>query len=190
MRKVLVLMAVVALGFGGAGFALGATSFARAREERAPLREAPIEAPVQAEPRVEPEPVVRAEQPEAQPRPERTTATAPERAGELRVRRLILTTDIESHEPVDDVSVVELEGTERLYAFVDAANRGEEPAELVVTFEPARGEPTGHVTLDIPAHAGRFRTWAYTRHLRAGEWRAVVSDAEGREIASVPFEVR
>src|SRR5690606_4178759 len=111
------------------------------------------------------------------------------RDGDVRLRRLIVATGVSDREPTGASDAFEL-GTARIYAFVEAVNETHEPVELRVTFEPERGESVGHVALEVPASARRFRTWAYTRHVySAGRWNVVVRDADGRLIARRPFDV-
>jgi hypothetical protein len=119
--------------------------------------------------------------------PSRATLAA---SGSLRLRRLVAATGIESHEPVGASDEFEVGAQERIYAFVDAVNEDDAPATLHVTFEPEQGESTGHVQLEIPAHAGRFRTWAFTRNARsAGHWTIVVRDADGRVLGERAIEL-
>lgn len=120
---------------------------------------------------------------------ERPTSEA---RAELRVRRLVVTRGVEGREPIDEIDVLDREeDLERVYAFVDASNAGEGEGELEVSFERDDGFVTGMVTLDVPARAGRHRTWAFTRGVRAeGAWRAVVRDQDGRVLAEQPFDVQ
>lgn len=111
-------------------------------------------------------------------------------SGDIRVRRLIVTTGIARHEPSDARDMVRLGAHERIYAFVDAVNESGDPVELEVTFEPPRGETAGHVELEVPAHVRRWRTWAYTRHVyEDGRWQAVVRGPDGRVLARRAFDV-
>lgn len=110
----------------------------------------------------------------------------------LRVRRLLVATDIEAREPVGASDVFDGE-TERLYVFVDLANRGD-ATDVEVSFEPetvsADAHVTGLVDLEVPARVGRHRTWAWSRNVHApGRWSAVVRDLEGRELARTSFVV-
>jgi hypothetical protein len=110
--------------------------------------------------------------------------------GDVRVRRLILATGVERHEPTGASNTFEVGAQPRVYAFVDAVNETDEPAQVRVTFVPERGESSGHVTLEVPANVSRFRTWAWTRHVYTpGRWQVVVRDMDGHVIARRPFEV-
>lgn len=181
--------------FGGAGIALG-----RASERSTPvatpagLEECAVvslPAPASSAPVTEVAPRV------VEPSVDRPTGdavatgtdAAPSEPGAPRVRRLVVTSGVEGHEPVDDLDEVRV-GAGRLYAFVDAANAGG-ATSLEVTFEHERsGRTVGHVELGVPAHARRHRTWAYTTGIRnEGLWYAVVRDARGAEVARTPFEV-
>ena len=111
-------------------------------------------------------------------------------SGPIRVRRLVVSTGVRGHEPTGADDVFELGGQRRLYAFVDAANATGEDVALRVTFEPEEGESAGHVALDVPAGAPRWRTWAWTRHVYTpGRWHAVVRGPDGRELARRAFDV-
>lgn len=113
-----------------------------------------------------------------------------ETTGSVRVRRLIVATGVERHEPTGASDELELGAQSRVYAFVDAVNQTGEPVELNVTFEPPSGETAGHVSLDVPAHAPRFRTWAWTRHVyTTGRWHAVVRAPDGHVLARRAFDV-
>ena len=110
--------------------------------------------------------------------------------GAIRVRRLIVATGVAQREPTGAADVFELGESPRLYAFIEAVNETGEPVALEITFEPERGESAGHVSVEVPARAPRFRTWAYTRHIyREGRWEAVVRAPDGRVIARRPFDV-
>lgn len=163
------------------------------RERAAATSERPVE-PVPS-PRLEPELATTA-RPSLDPVPAGADAPEPSYAptldasGPVRVRRLIVSTGIDGHEPSGAADVFHLRAQQRIYAFVDAANDGAEPVELRVTFEPERGESAGHVGLEIPARAGRFRTWAFTRHVyTTGRWQAVVRTADGHVVGRRPFDV-
>lgn len=113
-----------------------------------------------------------------------------EESGSVRVRRLIISTGVEGHEPTGAADEFEIGAQRRIYAFVDAANDSDEDAALRVTFEPEVGESAGHVSLDVPADARRYRTWAHTRHVYTpGRWHAVVRAADGHEVARRAFDV-
>lgn len=129
--------------------------------------------------------------------PSRTRAPEAERkersdvatATTLRVRRLVLSEGVEGREPIGARSTFQGSDLERLYAFVEVENPERLPGEVVVTFESPDGLAVGNVRLDVGA-APRWRTWAFSRAIdRAGEWTAVVRDAEGRVLAREPFSV-
>ena len=188
MGRWFLVLLVSGLIFGGAGIALGRVS-ERDLGPRAPHEECAVvtmssrsvaDEGVAIEPVViEPAPM----EPGSEP------AGLPPEAGAPRVRRIIVTSGVRRHEPVDDLDEVRV-GSGPVYAFVEAANAGG-ATELGVTFEPALGHATtGHISLEVPAHTRRHRTWAYSRGVRTeGLWYAVVRDADGVEVARTSFDV-
>lgn len=122
------------------------------------------------------------------PRPApRETATAS--AAGLRVRRLVVARDVEAREPVGAGRRFARDG-EPLFAFFEVASTSRDQQEVVVTFEQDDGTSVGHVRLEVPPRAPRYRTWALSHNVnRAGDWRAVVRTAEGELLAEAPFEV-
>lgn len=123
----------------------------------------------------------------ALPTPDPTPAHAD--AKDLKVVRLVVAEGVKDREPVGAADSFAA-GDRPVYAFVEMANRSENPGEIVVAFEKGSTR-TGNVELAVPAKAGRHRTWAYSRGLRqAGEWQVVVRDAEtGKELARKPLEI-
>lgn len=109
----------------------------------------------------------------------------------LRVRRLVLARGVAGREPVSPTTTFRAADAQRVFAFVELENRGDE-AEVRVRFEP-RDEPrraVGHVALPVPGGRAAHRTWAYTRMARRpGAWVAVVETDDGRELARAPFTV-
>lgn len=194
-------MKLMAGGVGGVLVAAGGIALfvASAMHEPAPTSRAPRQAaePVEplAPPRLEPALATTTRASSAAPvevpdgvEPERYEPEL--RDGAIRVRRLVVATGVAHREPTGASDVFEVGASPRLYAFVEAVNETGEPVALRVTFEPARGEPTGHVSLEVPASAPRFRTWAYTRHVyTTGRWHVVVRAADGRLVARRPFDV-
>ncbi|MDQ3032778.1 MAG: DUF2914 domain-containing protein [Myxococcota bacterium] len=201
MKRMIMIAAVLALACGGAGFAVGAATFARADDhttrtdvvrtvlasdraasdtasrQRTPSATAPVSAP--APTTIAPAPVVIAPAP--------TPGIA-----EVRVRRLVVTRGIEAREPIDSIDELDVaEELDRVYAFVELANDGDGDGTVTVTFEREGGPTTGVVDLEAPARAGRWRTWAFTRGIdREGAWSAVVRDDGGRVLARHDFDVR
>ena len=116
------------------------------------------------------------------------SAELSEHAG-VALRRLEVSRSIEDREPVNPSNRFSLGG--ELYAFVDASNSSDEEQSLRVTFEGPEGRSAGHVTLTIPAHVPRWRTWARTRNIGApGEWFAEVRSADGTLVGRRPFTVQ
>ena len=108
----------------------------------------------------------------------------------LHVKRLVLAHSVASHEPVDVATSFSAAQNDRIYAFVEVDNPERAESQIVVTFEPEHGSPTGFVRLDVGA-SPRWRTWAYTRAVhQPGTWAAVVRDRNGIELARTAFEVK
>ena len=123
--------------------------------------------------------------------PEEVAPRGPElrRVGDVAVRRMALSRWVEAREPVDPDDVFTA-SSDRLYAFFDVRNDGEDEAYLSVTFEGPAGRSTGHVELSVPAGAPRWRTWAWTRHAtEPGTWQAVLRDEGGALLARHDFVV-
>ncbi len=187
------IVAALVGGLAGCG-----TSAPEAAPEPTPRDERAIaSAAAQATPRTEPSvALATVTTPASPPRSSVLVAPAPApRTGELRVRRMQVTSGIEDREPIDHPSSFGPDD-ERVYAFVELSNPGDAPREIVVTFEHG-ARATGRVTLTVPAHMPRYRTWAWTNGARHaphdGEpesWTAIVRDEAGDEIATSPFLVR
>lgn len=100
--------------------------------------------------------------------------------------RLVIATGVEGREPVG--ASTSFEPGQRIYAFIEARNATDDDAELYLTFEGPEGRSVGHVTLDVPAHSPRWRTWGYSRVVdEPGEWEALVTTIDGREIGRARF---
>jgi hypothetical protein len=205
--KVAVAGILIALAGVGAGFGLAALAHhqddtrveapsatvleRRERGERPTDREAL--AMVTTRPIPEPPRPVLEARPSA---PSPDAVRSPDRGGRstegLRVRRVVVATDVVDREPVG--ASERFDGDEeRLFVFVDLANAGE-ATEVVVTFEPEVSSREAHVTglveLDVPGGVRRHRTWAWSRNVHApGRWSAVVRDLDGAELARAPFVV-
>ncbi|WP_437694131.1 DUF2914 domain-containing protein [Sorangium sp. So ce176] len=110
-------------------------------------------------------------------------------APELHVVRLVVSKGIAGREPLEPASSFASAEIDRIYAFVELANKDRASSEISVTFAP----PDGSAPLRIPLAVGaqrRFRTWAATRKARApGLWSVVVSDAAGKELARASFTI-
>ncbi|WP_437878965.1 DUF2914 domain-containing protein [Sorangium sp. So ce513] len=110
-------------------------------------------------------------------------------APELRVVRLVVSKGIAGREPLEPATSFASADIDRLYAFVELANKDRASSEITVTFTP----PDGGAPLRIPLAVGaqqRFRTWAATRKARAaGLWSVMVSDAAGKELARASFTI-
>lgn len=190
MKKAILIATVVAVAFGGAGFAIGIAAGARADHEReretvTVTRTVTIPAPAIPAPAIAtPAPVVPVVR-----EPAVREVREGERRDVIRVRRLVITSAIAEREPVDTIGTMSVGEHERVYAFVDLANRGE-AGSVFVTFERDDAPPHGQVELEVPSRVARHRTWAFTRGVRrAGEWRAIVRDAQGTVLAEEAFVV-
>ncbi|WP_437787227.1 DUF2914 domain-containing protein [Sorangium sp. So ce1097] len=110
-------------------------------------------------------------------------------APELRVVRLVVSKGIAGREPLEPATSFASAEIDRLYAFVELANKDRATSEITVTFTP----PDGGAPLRIPLAVGaqqRFRTWAATRKARAaGLWSVMVGDAAGKELARASFTI-
>lgn len=110
----------------------------------------------------------------------------------LKVKRLVVTEAIarKSREPLGEKTSFKAEDTDKIYAFVEVENPTQGESEVFVTFEPqGEGASQGQVSLHVGA-SPRWRTWAFTRNAKkAGQWAAVVRDADGKVLAKTPFEV-
>jgi len=107
----------------------------------------------------------------------------------LTLRRFVVAHDVENREPVGAESPFMSTG-EPVFAFMELRNESSEALEVRVTFEREDGRAVGPVTLEIPANAPRWRTWARSSWLRTpGTWTAVVRTAEGEILQSVEFEI-
>ncbi|AKT36260.1 DUF2914 domain-containing protein [Chondromyces crocatus] len=108
----------------------------------------------------------------------------------VKVKRLVLTEQIEGREPSTAKSTFSGAEAKKIYAFVEVENPSEGSSEITVSFEPPDGSGArGQVTLDVGA-SRRWRTWAFTRGAKvAGSWTAVVHGPSGEELARAPFEV-
>ncbi|NUP09004.1 MAG: DUF2914 domain-containing protein [Polyangiaceae bacterium] len=111
--------------------------------------------------------------------------------GALSVKKLVVAKSVEksSREPQGVGTSFKKGEFEKLFAFVELANPGDE-SEVVVSFDPPSDKPAkGRVRLDVGT-SPRWRTWATTKGIdEAGTWTAVVSTVDGRELAREPFEV-
>lgn len=109
----------------------------------------------------------------------------------LAVKKIVIGTGVEksARAPVGVAESFKQGEFEKLYAFVELENKGEE-AEVVVSFDPPSDQPDkGNVRLAVGT-SPRWRTWATSRGIdERGTWTAVVSTADGRELARESFEV-
>jgi len=126
------------------------------------------------------------EVPKSEPKAEPTVHAD---ATDLKVRRLVVASGVENREPVGSSDAFRA-GDDRVYAFVEMANRSSHDGGIVIVFENGSTR-TGMVELEIPGDVGRWRTWGYTRALRQpGTWNVVVREQDtGKELARTSIEV-
>lgn len=192
MKRTIVIVTVLALACGGAGFAVGAAAFARADDHTTTRTEVvrTVVAPTRAAPVPVAPPIVT---PSTAPIARSTsTPRVPRGEADVRVRRLVVTRGIEARETIDEIDVLDRdEELDRVWAFVELANAGDASGAVTVTFERDGGAITGIVDLEVPARTGRWRTWAFSRGVtETGSWTAVVRDEDHRVLAEQDFEVR
>lgn len=131
---------------------------------------------------------VRAEAPAAAttPAPE---AAEPREVDGLAVRRLVVAHDVENREPVGE-GVGFRVSSDPVVAFVELRNGSSEARQVQVRFQSEDGRTLGPVTLDVPANAPRWRTWARSGWLRrAGAWTVTVTTLEGELLETARFDV-
>jgi hypothetical protein len=109
----------------------------------------------------------------------------------LKVTRFVVATNVErkSRQPEGASSTFTKGEFEKLYAFVELENPGDE-ADVVVSFDPPSSKPEkGNVELAVGRSPG-WRTWAFSRGFdEKGSWSAVVRTKDGKELARTDFEV-
>lgn len=121
-------------------------------------------------------------------RPTATAETESDAEG-LAMRRLIVARGVDDREPVGADSRFRTD-EERIYAFMEMVNNSDEDRQVVVTFERDDGAEVGHITVNVPANAPRWRTWAWSRHINTpGTWTAVITTPDGTELGRERFQV-
>jgi len=112
-------------------------------------------------------------------------------SADLSVKKLLIGTGVErsSREPVGVSQRFKQGEFEKIVAYVEVANPGDD-AEVVVSFDPpSNAASKGNVRLDIGT-SPRWRTWASTKGVaEKGEWTAIVRSSDGRELARESFVV-
>lgn len=122
--------------------------------------------------------------PIAAPEPAKPVASA------LSVKRFVVSSGVKDREPLSGAEPLLSDG-KAIYAFAELSNERGGSENVRVTFERRGGrERVGDVSLPVPAHAARHRTWAFTRFIRApGVWDAVLWNENGAELSRTSFEV-
>jgi len=110
-------------------------------------------------------------------------------AGDLKLKRLVVTHKIENREPAADAEFKL--GAAPVYAFVELENSAASARSIRVLFMNEDTKATvGHVKLSVPGAQPHYRTWGNTRMIReAGHWVAVVTTVDGVELGRAPFQV-
>ncbi len=105
------------------------------------------------------------------------------------LKRLKTTSEIEQREPVAEASTFAA-GIGRVYAFMEVQNDTDEEQVLTTNFIGPQGEVRGGVEITIPPNVPRWRTWAYSSHVRSpGQWEVEVRSEEGALLGAVAFDV-
>ena len=109
---------------------------------------------------------------------------------ELKVKRFVVATGMNKKQPEGTATLFRQSEIEKLYAYLEIENDGDDKEKVTVSFEPPDGRAArGNVTLDVGS-SKRWRTWAYTKQAtQVGSWTAVVKDEEGHTLARQPFEI-
>ena len=108
---------------------------------------------------------------------------------DLSLRRLVIATDIEEREPVGAAQRFS-SNNEQITVFLGLRNEGAEAVSVRVVFERPNGSRMNGLSLEVPAGATRWRTWARSRNIHTpGVWSAVVETGAGVEIGRSPFEI-
>lgn len=104
------------------------------------------------------------------------------------LRRIALANEVENREPVG-VATNFGKGT-RVHLFMDAKNLSDKDLELVVSWhDPAQAQAVT-IPLKVPAHAGRYRTWANSSPIyRPGTHEVSVQVKDGPEVYRTSFTV-
>ncbi len=109
-------------------------------------------------------------------------------ASEVTVKRFLLSSGVEGHEPLDERD--SFKGDEKIFAFMELTNSEGEPYAFRVHWEPSEGPASPYgVELHVKT-SPRFRTWSWTAIPREpGSYRAVLRTLDGEEIASRTFTI-
>jgi hypothetical protein len=109
----------------------------------------------------------------------------------LKVKKLVVATDIErsKRQPSGEASSFKKGEFDKLYAFLEVENPGDE-ADVVVSFDPPSNKSeTGNIELAVGRSPG-WRTWGFSRAFdETGSWTAIVRTKDGKELARTEFEV-
>lgn len=104
------------------------------------------------------------------------------------LRRIALASEVENREPVGVAT--NFDKGARVHLFMDAKNLSDQDLELVVSWhDPAQAQAVT-IPLKVPAHAGRYRTWANSSPIhRPGTHEVSVQVKDGPEVYRKSFTV-
>ena len=109
----------------------------------------------------------------------------------LTVKRLVISTGVDrgTRRPSGEATSFTKGAFEKLYAFVEVENPGDE-ADIVVSFDPPSDKAErGNIELSV-GRSPTWRTWGFSRAFdEAGTWTAIVRTRSGKELARTEFEV-
>lgn len=109
----------------------------------------------------------------------------------LKVKKLVVATDVERSKrlPTGEASTFKKGEFDKLYAFLEIENPGDE-ADVVVSFDPPSDKSEkGNIELAVGRSPG-WRTWGFSRAFdETGSWTAIVRTKDGKELARTEFEV-
>lgn len=123
--------------------------------------------------------------------PSKTAATKKADGSALKVKKLVVATDVErsKRQPTGEASSFKKGEFDKLYAFLEIDNPGDE-ADIVVSFDPPSDKSEkGNIELAVGRSPG-WRTWGFSRAFdETGSWTAIVRTKDGKELARTEFEV-
>ena len=123
--------------------------------------------------------------------PAKTTAPKKADGSALKVKKLVVATDVERSKrlPSGEASSFKKGEFDKLYAFLEVENPGDE-ADVVVSFDPPSDKSEkGNIALAVGRSPG-WRTWGFSRSFdETGSWTAIVRTKDGKELARTEFEV-
>jgi len=137
-------------------------------------------------------PLAKADPAKAAVQPVKTSSDKAKADGSaLTVKRLVISTGVDrgTRRPSGEATSFTKGAFEKLYAFVEVENPGDE-ADIVVSFDPPSDKAErGNIELSV-GRSPTWRTWGFSRAFdEAGTWTAIVRTRSGKELARTEFEV-